>query len=90
MLPNTNLDVEIVTQTKTGVLALPREAVLGADTARYVFTPQNGILVRRPVETGILSATRVEIRSGLEEGDEVVLSGEQPLREGMQVRNSGR
>ena len=90
MLPNMNLDVEIVTETRNGVLALPREAVLGADTARYVLTVSDGVLVRRPVETGIFSATRVEIRSGLEESDEVVLSGEQPLQEGMRVRSDLR
>lgn len=86
LLPNMNLNVEIVTESKPAVLTVPREAVSGGDTNRYVFVIQNGALARRDVRTGILSATRVEIQAGLEEGDEVALSGEQPLREGMRVR----
>jgi len=88
LLPNMNLDVEILTESRSKALVVPREAVMEtgrADAARHVFVVQNGMLARRPVETGIVSATRIEIRSGLEEGEEVALPGEQPLQEGMRV-----
>ncbi|MBI4463855.1 MAG: efflux RND transporter periplasmic adaptor subunit, partial [Acidobacteria bacterium] len=89
ILPNVNLNIEIVTESKAQVLSVPREAVGGADSNRHVFLVRNGVLVRQPVETGILSPTQVEIRQGLQEGDEVALAGgEQTLREGMRVRNS--
>ncbi|OFW29264.1 MAG: hypothetical protein A3J28_08585 [Acidobacteria bacterium RIFCSPLOWO2_12_FULL_60_22] len=88
LLPNMNLDVEIVTENKTAVLALPREAVLGTDSARYVWLVRDGMLARRTVETGLISATRVEIRNGLQDGEEIVLAGEQPLQEGMRVRSN--
>jgi len=89
LLPNTNLNVEIVTQSKDSVLVLPREAVFGADAERHIFLVRNGILVRQAVETGIMSATRVEIVQGVGESDVVALAGEQPLEEGMRVRASG-
>ena len=88
LLPNMNLDVEIVTESKSEALAVPREAVLGADAARHVFAVRDGLLIRRAVETGIISATRAEIRNGLQDGEEVVLIGEQPLQEGMRVRSN--
>jgi HlyD family secretion protein len=90
LLPNVNLNVEIVTATKAAVLTLPREAVVSSGRAAHVFLVRDGALVRQPVETGLMSATRIEIRGGLHEGDEVAVSGEQPLREGMRVEsNSG-
>jgi len=49
---------------------------------------RDGILVQRPVEIGLISATRTEIKSGLEDGREVVLPGPQPLAEGVRVRTS--
>ena len=90
LLPNMSLDIEIVTESKTDALAIPREAVLGADAARHVFVVREGVLARRAVETGIISATRVEIRNGLQDGEEVVLAGEQPLQEGMRVRSNSQ
>jgi multidrug efflux pump subunit AcrA (membrane-fusion protein) len=90
LLPNMNLNVEIVTQSKPGVLTVPREAVVAGDRSASVYVVRSGTLVRQPVQTGIMSATRVEIRDGLNEGDEVALTGEQPLEEGMRVEtNSG-
>ena len=89
ILPNTNLNAEIVTESKAEVLAIPREALAGADRNRHVFLVREGVLVKQAVETGISNPTRVEIRQGLQENDEVVLIGEQPLREGMRVRNGG-
>ncbi|MBI4442931.1 MAG: efflux RND transporter periplasmic adaptor subunit [Acidobacteria bacterium] len=88
ILPNVNLNIEIVTESKLQTLTVPREAVGGMDSDRHVYLVRDGVLVRQPVETGISSLTRVEIRQGIEEGDEVVLAGEQPLQEGMRVRNS--
>ena len=86
LLPNMNLDVEILTETRSNALVAPREAVFGGDAARHVFVVRDGVLVRRAVETGIISAMRIEIRGGLEEGEEVALAGEQPLQDGMRVR----
>jgi multidrug efflux pump subunit AcrA (membrane-fusion protein) len=67
-------------------LAVPREAVFGTGSDRHVFVVSNGLLARRPVEIGLISPTRTEITSGLEDGEAVVLPGPQPLEEGMPVR----
>jgi len=88
LLPNMNLDVEILTATRESALVVPRETVFGAGSARHVFVVRDGILVRRPVESGLISPTRTEITSGLEDGEAVVRPGPQPLAEGMQVRES--
>jgi HlyD family secretion protein len=86
LLPNMNLNVEIVTRSKSAVLVLPREAVVGEDSARAVYRLRDGVLARHPVETGILSPTRAEILDGLQEGEEVALTGDVVLQDGMRVR----
>jgi HlyD family secretion protein len=79
LLPGTNLNVEIVTERKSDVLTVPRAAVLGSVTDRYVFLVRNDELVRQSVQIGILSPTHAEITEGLNEGDDVVIPGEEPL-----------
>jgi HlyD family secretion protein len=85
LLPNMNLNVEIVTRSKQNVLTLPREAVVSEASARYVYRVSSGALQRQAVETGILSPTRAEILSGVQEGDEVALAGDVPFEDGMRV-----
>lgn len=75
--------VGIVTDQKSGVLAIPRSALLsGPDQA--VMVVDNGTLKRVPVQTGIRGADKVEITSGLNEGDKVALDATD-LREGDRV-----
>src|SRR5688572_7278298 len=75
--------------TSENVLLLPVSAVLGVQGAQAVFLVQDGKAVRRPVTAGLTSQGRIEIISGLEEGEEVVVIGNNSLREGMTVRAIG-
>jgi HlyD family secretion protein len=89
LLPNTNLNVEIVTERKSGVLAVPRSAALGSGADRYVFLVRNGALLRQAIQTGILSPTLAEVTQGVTAGDSVAIPGEETLQEGMRVRAEG-
>ena len=53
---------------------IERRAVLGVDGNRHVFLSENGLATRRVVGIRDLDATRLEVVSGLEAGDQV-LSG---------------
>jgi RND family efflux transporter MFP subunit len=75
--------------TSENVLLLPVAAVLGAQGAQAVFLVEDGKAVRRAVTTGLTSQGRIEIVSGLQEGEEVVVTGNNSLREGMTVRTVG-
>lgn len=68
------------------VLLLPVGAVLGGQGAQAVFVVEDSVAVRRTVTTGLTSQGRIEIRSGLEEGERVVVTGNNALRDGMTVR----
>lgn len=88
LLPNMNLNVEIITAAKPNVLTVPREALFGSATNRQVFLVRDGKLVKQPVQTGISNVSHVEVVQGLKEGDQVALTGEKSLYEGMRVRNN--
>jgi membrane fusion protein, multidrug efflux system len=75
--------------TSENVLLLPVSAVLGAQGAQAVFVVENGTAARRPVTTGLTSQGRIEIISGLAEGEPVVTMGNNDLRDGMSVRVAG-
>jgi hypothetical protein len=64
-------------------------AVLGAQGAQAVFVVENETAMRRTVTTGLTSRGRVEIVSGLTEGEQVVVIGNNTLRDGMTVRVAG-
>lgn len=75
-------DVEIV--TRRGVF-LPASAVqIHADEA-YVQTVRDGVVTRKPVEPGLRAAGLVEVRSGVEPGEAVVLKAGSFLGEGDQI-----
>lgn len=71
---------------RQGVLLVPQGALVGGGTSTGVFVVENGSAVRRTVETGLTSEGRVEILSGLVEGESVVTLGNHMLRDGAEVR----
>lgn len=71
---------------RADVVMVPGGAVVGAAGAQSVFVVQEGRAVRRSVETGLTSEGRVEILSGLTAGEVVVVTGNNGLRDGAEVR----
>ena len=88
LLPNINVNVTITTAKRDDALLVAREAVHQHDSRKFVFQIVNGDLQRRYVETGVSDLTRIEITSGVKEGDEVALAAVRgiPLKDGMEVK----
>ncbi len=68
---------EILPEPRTA-LVLPRAALLGGASERFVFVAEEGRAVRRAVQTRELDARRVEVLGGLREGDRVLLGPNLP------------
>lgn len=81
--PGMFAQVGIVLETKRGVLAVPRSALLPG-AAPAVMAVVDGTLKRVPVQTGLRQGDRVEVTDGLKEGDEVAIDATN-LREGDRV-----
>jgi len=65
--------VNIITQVAADVLAVPSSAVKSQGNTKYVQVLENGVPVNVTVEVGISAGSYVEIKSGLTEGQEVVV-----------------
>jgi len=75
--PNSYARARIQTATLSGVLHLPREAVIRTgDGARVVLADGDGWFHAVPVRLGAEVGDRVVIQSGLQEGQAVVISGQ--------------
>lgn len=57
------------------VITVPRDAVVDTGTQQHVFVAVDDRFEPRPVTVGLQLADRVEIRAGLEEGEQIVAAG---------------
>jgi HlyD family secretion protein len=89
LVPGTNINAFILTQVVENALTIPKEAVR-RDNGIGVFVLQPDSTVKwQPVRTGASDALRVEVVSGLKDGDEVAEPSDVPLKNGMKVLPPG-
>lgn len=70
-------NIEIVTEEKINVIAVPQGIVFEKNGRKYVSVKEGEMIAEREVTTGSVSSLgNIEILSGLREGDQVVLSEE--------------
>jgi RND family efflux transporter MFP subunit len=81
--------VYIATQTHPSALVISKKALVLEREEEVVFTVEEGVARRVPVKTGFDDSNRVEILSGLKEGDRVITVGQDGLRDGASVRAVG-
>jgi membrane fusion protein, copper/silver efflux system len=87
--PDMFVDVEMPVELGPA-LTVPKEAVLDSGTRRVVYVAKgNGVFEPRKVETGWRQGDRVEIVSGLAEGEKVVTSGNFLLDSESRMRAAG-
>ena len=86
--PEYDMDISIITDSKTSALTVSEKAIFEIDGKSSVFINEDGILKVRQIEKGIESKDRIEILNGLKEGDEVILSPDISLKEGMKIKVS--
>ena len=84
--PGQFVNVDLVTETLSDRITLPRTAVLVDGAAPRIFLVREGRAVEVEVELGYSRGDRVEIRSGLQPGDTVVVVGQDNLRPDAAVR----
>lgn len=77
LLVGYSADAEIVLDVRESVLRVPTQALMEGGRV-FVYSDNPGTLEERTIETGIANAEFTEVRSGLREGEKVVLSVERP------------
>jgi HlyD family secretion protein len=85
LLPNTTVDVRIHISERPAALVVPRGAVYIDGDKRFVFRVEDNRLHRRNIKVGIANATKIEVLSGLSDGDVVALPGDSSLKENLRI-----
>jgi RND family efflux transporter MFP subunit len=78
--------VSLVLAEDKNSLVVPAEAVIEDDGKEFVYTVDEGKAVRRPVVRGWAQNEIVAINRGLDEGERIVVAGQQQLKQGTKVR----
>ena len=95
LIPGMYAEVNLTLDRRAKVLAIPVMAVDmdnsdaqpgAAQIGQVLIVTPNNRVEKRKVTLGIESSNNVEVRSGLNEGDSVVLSGRSTLQPGREVR----
>lgn len=88
LLPNVNVGVTIIAAEQSNVLTLQRDALHIDESGSYVFRIVGDRLKRQPIQFSLQNLTRVEITSGLSQGDQVAIPAEEtkPLIDGAVVK----
>ena len=71
LLPGTSADAEVILEARDDVLRVPTSALMREEK---VLVLEGGGLVEREIEVGLRNWQFVEVRSGLDEGERVVVS----------------
>ena len=83
--PGYSATVKVFTDRHASAMSVPYEAVCQREEQEYVFCVRDGRAAACPVETGYMLASSVEICSGIEPDDMVILSPDDTLEDGAPV-----
>jgi RND family efflux transporter MFP subunit len=88
LVPGIYAEADLVLEQKNNVPAVPLQAINheGNETTVFVVN-KDGMVDDRPVKLGLQTANEAEVVSGLEEGDQVVISDRSGLKQGEMVRS---
>lgn len=81
--------VNVVYDRRAQVVVVPRSAIVDVDTEAAVFVVEDGVARRREVKTGYSNGPNVEILEGLAGDEDIVVVGQNSLRDGGKVRVVG-
>lgn len=84
--PGMFANVEVVLLEKPQTLVIPREAVIEAGGEMSVFVVEGKQAFRKPITLGYEQDRLVEVLKGLNEGDQVVIKGQQLIKDGSTIR----
>jgi HlyD family secretion protein len=83
-LPGTSADIEVILNSRDGVLRVPTYALMEGNRVLVV---EKNVLKNRVLKTGLRNWEYVEVREGLRDGDQVALSLDKTdVKEGARVR----
>ncbi len=84
--PGMFVKADIITNSKDSVIVIPKSIIMSRQRGKTVFVVERGIAVERIVETGLENVTDIEITTGLNIDDRIVVSGYETLSDRAKVK----
>jgi len=79
------IEVRLATDVRPSAVVIAEDGVLPIQGTNYVWVAVDGKAARRQVELGVRTPGFVEVRTGVEAGEQVVVGGQERLAEGALV-----
>ncbi len=86
LIPGTNINAEIRSRVVPGALTIPKEVLRREGSVSGVYKLVGDQIVWQAVKTGVASVTRVQVLSGLSDGDAVALPVDRAMKSGEEVK----
>ena len=83
--PGMFIEARLATEVRPNAVVVPEDAILPLSGANFVWVVRDGKAIRRQVGLGVRSPGFVEVTSGVDAGEQVVVAGQERLSEGMSV-----
>lgn len=80
------IEARLATAVRPNAVVIPEDAVLPLQGTNFVWVVTDGKATRRQVELGVRTPGFVEVRSGVESAEQVVVGGQERLAEGAPVQ----
>jgi membrane fusion protein (multidrug efflux system) len=82
--------IRLIVESVDDAVTVPVQAVIVTPAgAQVAFIVADGKAAQRKVQTGIEESGRVQILSGLEPGEKVIVAGQEKLKDGAEIRLPG-
>lgn len=88
--PGMFAEVRLATETRRGVVVVPQDAVILEGDKQVVYVVSDDKAHRREVKLGLGNDEVVEVLSGVKEGEDLVVTGQDYLEDGVPVTVEGR
>ena len=87
LYPNQFVNVQLLVDVEKNVISMPAAAVQTGANGSFVYVVKEGAKVAvQPITLGVADGGMVEVKSGVGEGDQVVIDGADRLRDGAEIK----
>ncbi len=86
ILPGMFIRADVVKKSIPQAISIPFYSVISRNDEQYVFIEQNGVAQKRPVQLGIMEGWMVEVKSGLNADDRLIIEGHRDVENDQKIK----
>jgi len=86
LLPGMFVKADLVVNSAENTLVIPRDIIVSRNRNQIVYVVDKGVASERVITTGLENENNIEVKMGLLEGESVVTTGFETLRNQSRVR----